>query len=191
LKQVDYPIVLGRNDDWSDYVAKCWVSGVQAAPGITILDRSGTFRAIYYGNQDPDPGVEWVVDNLEPLLAEPSTSGTPVPGLWTASAIFGGIRFVVNGTGTGISETGFDFGLGWECGSELVGGNIDLSAGVDDWPIKDGEFTITAEGLSGPLRTIMVRGTFDDTGTEAYGDLTAVSRSNDHCQTGWDATPLE
>jgi hypothetical protein len=127
----------------------------------------------------------------------PTATPTPAPsvGLWTARVEFGAIRFVVNATGTGISRIDYDFSgqgmgsTGWNCGSQYVYGNVAFIAGGEDWPIREGCFAISTTPPPGsPLKSILLDGTMDASGSQATGTFRAVSKFEEPCGVTWSAT---
>lgn len=139
------------------------------------------------------------------LLAGCSTSTPvpPTPGNWTASAEFE-MAFTVNPTSTGITKITYDStSSDWKCGSVSVYIGITFYAGTfesgkltdESWPISDNKFTITREFPIGPtrhpLKTITIRGKFDETGTHASGTWEAVSSLGETCSGTWEASPRE
>ncbi len=115
-----------------------------------------------------------------------SSSTNPVSGTWTGPAGFGQLSFVVNSTGTGISEIKYTF-IEFRCGPVIRNGNIRVIAGTP-WPITDNQFTI--EKTLDPNFEMTVSGTFDQTGTNASGNWEAVSYGTT-CTGTWDASPIQ
>ncbi len=135
-----------------------------------------------------------------PVTPVPTATQTPAPiaGLWTAQVEFGAIRFVMNAPGTGISRIEYDFsgqgmgGTGWNCGSQYVYGVFAFVPGGDDWPIQQGSFSISTTPPPGsPLKSILLQGIADASGSYATGTFRAVTKFEEPCWVAWSATPVQ
>ncbi len=68
LEPTEYPIVPSENGDWAEYIDETGMGDAPDKPGIAIIDQSGNFYNVRFGNYDVVAGVDWVVTCLEALL---------------------------------------------------------------------------------------------------------------------------
>ena len=75
-------------------------------------------------------------------------SASPVSGIWTGKAEFGGIEFAVNAQGTAITKITFNFS-DWTCGPTTMSGGISIGQDSEweGWPIDGGMFSIEDKRL--------------------------------------------
>jgi len=114
----------------------------------------------------------------------------PAYGLWIASLHFGSISFEVNNSGTGLTQVAFD--LSWQCGSQFLNGPFTFVSDGQDWLIQDGFFAVMLDVPGGhPLKSVLIEGQFDSTGTSAWGIWRGVSPYDETCELTWNAKPSE
>lgn len=122
------------------------------------------------------------------MLVSTTSYAQPITGEWNASTDFGNFSFIVNSSGTHITNITYNFS-DWRCGSVTKNGTI--STGKDPgWPISEGQFTIeNSIGLPFENHTMTIDGTFNEAGNRASGTWNAVISGNT-CQGNWTSTPV-
>jgi hypothetical protein len=113
-------------------------------------------------------------------------SSSPLLGTWTGSAGFGELSFIVNATGTGITEITYTW-IDFSCGGFVRNGSIRVTR-TSPWPITNNQFII--ENTFGPNFEVTLNGTFNQTGTNVSGNWEAVSNGTT-CSGTWNASPVQ
>jgi hypothetical protein len=169
-------LILSSNRTYS--VSQLWNALTASA-----IDMGGSGQDNIYGygrlNLPPAPNFRPSPGILLLLLDEDQRSVWTGP--WTGPAGFGEFSFVVNDTGTIITEITYKW-IEFSCGSVTRNGTI-TSTGM--WPITDNKFTI--ERTFDPNFEITLSGTFDQTGTHVSGTYEATS-SGTICPGTWNAS---
>lgn len=132
-----------------------------------------------------------VVAVVAVLLLKPTAEEvTPRPGEWTASTgtsnfIF---AFTVSPDSTSIIIVNYEY-IEFTCGSVTVSGEASVES-TPPWPITGGQFTIDWSESMHPMPdwSIVIQGSFDETGTHASGTWEINAEGTDR-QTGtWEAS---
>lgn len=112
------------------------------------------------------------------------------PGNFTGTTDFGDFVFVVNETGTAVTELEYNFS-DWTCGIVTRSGTLKISSG-SGWTITDNQFSIDITLFFDPFNpsvkeTMTFGGTFSDSGDQASGSWESDVRGTT-CSGNWEAT---
>lgn len=133
----------------------------------------------------PEEEVEEEGEEEEEEVTAEEEEAAPTPGEWIASIDIGELRFTVNPAGTGIAKIFLHIPGEFKCGISTVTNSRLTFEKPSLWPITGGQFTVEA---SGRYWDIVIKGSFDETGTHASGTW-EISAGGTTCQSGiWEAS---
>jgi len=168
-------LILSQNPTYS--VSQLWnaLTSSAADMGSSGQDNIYGYGRLNLPNFHPYTAMPWI-----PLLLLYEDKRSE----WTGSAGFGELSFVVDSTGTRITEITYKW-IEFSCGPAIRNGTITYTG---MWPITNNQFTI--EGTIDPNFEMTLRGSFDQTGTHASGTYEATSYGT-ICPGTWDAALLQ
>jgi len=176
------------NEVGGEFQVNTYTNNSQALPSVAGL--SGGGFVVTWQSLDQDGSNAGVYGQLFEIKEGKAMPWIPLllldedkRNVWTGPAGFGAFSFVVNDTGTIITEITYKF-IEFSCGPIIKNGTT-TSSGM--WLIADSQFTI--ERTFDLNLEITLNGTFDQTGTYASGTYEATSYG-EICSGTWNASPF-